>query len=160
MRGDRKNGKSAVDKVLENRAKELPSSALSTVERMKVLDEDFRAQTEGAQQHYFEIATARLAAVVRDMDSIREALMARLRTGEHKISVRDLTGVLDSMRRWANDISEQLALAHGKPTSIHGHLHANLCPRCAKAQNMSEAELDGKIAELEGHIANSHKGRG
>jgi hypothetical protein len=107
---------------------------------MKVLDPDFgKSVAEREEDDLYRIDDI--------LNQASTLLMQKMSEGKD-LSVREVAVILDSVRKWKADILEQRALAEGRRTSSHGHLHADLCPNCRRLREMSMEELDASLLSI------------
>jgi len=133
----------SINRILDRDTIQNPQSS---IERLKVLDRNFALQMNNQESTYLENAQEALMSLHSDMQAVRTALMAHLDRGE-PVSISGLIDILDGLRKWSGSIFTQASLLSGRPTSITGSLSVK-CPRCAKHDSMSEAELDKEAKRL------------
>jgi hypothetical protein len=142
------NTKQVIDRVLENKSKELTPVSSSVVERMKVLDKDFKASVEGIEDDWLQETSAKLRNVVADMEHVQGVLMDRVKDGGKTLTVRELITVMDSLRKWIGDVQQMSNLQAGKPGKIIGHLHAHRHRfEIEDLSLLSDEEIDQRIKQ-------------
>jgi hypothetical protein len=138
--------KQSIDRILERKSVEVPVITDSVVERAKALDVSFKNEVEGIQRDY-------LAQIDNILNSTSELLLKKLAAGEEAISIREVCVVLDSVRKWKNDLIEQQRLEEGMPSKITANLHAH--QHRFEVEDLSllnDEELDEKIHDTAGAI--------
>jgi hypothetical protein len=134
------NTSEIVNRVLASKSKEL-TPVISSIERLKALDSDFKASVEGIENDWLSEADRKLKELLDRACVLTEKMIKKL--DEPSTNIESMVSTLNSFCKAISIIAEQHNLSRSRPTSITGHLHAHHY----KIENLSDEEIDARIAE-------------